>query len=62
MEDMDYSQYPRFELRRKFWKFFGAEISVVPAGSTDVIGFIKMKAFKLREDVRLYRDKSMAQS
>lgn len=58
---MDFSQYPKYELRRKFWKFFGAEISIFPENSTELAGFIKMKAFKLREDVRLYRDKTQSQ-
>jgi len=58
---MDYTPYKQFELRRKFWKFFGAEISVFDTPSQAMIGFIKMKAWKLREDVRLYTDKSMQQ-
>lgn len=57
---MDYTPYKQYELRRKFWKLFGAEISVMDQ-SQNVIGFIKMKAWKLKEDVRLYRDKSMQQ-
>jgi hypothetical protein len=57
---MNYSQYPQYELRRKFWKWFGAQISVLPVGSPEVIGFIKMKAFKLREDIRLYQDATMS--
>lgn len=58
---MDYSQYKKFELRRKFWKLFGAEISVIEPTNEAVIGFIKMKAWKLREDVRFYTDKTMQQ-
>ena len=58
---MDYSQYKQLELRRKFWKFFGAEIRIIEPVSDSVVGFIKMKAWKLREDVRLYTDSSMTQ-
>lgn len=58
---MDYSQYKKIEFRRKFWKLFGAEISVFDPVSESLIGFIKMKAWKLREDVRLYRDTTMQQ-
>ena len=58
---MDYSQYKQLELRRKFWKFFGAEIRILEPSSGTVVGFIKMKAWKLREDVRLYTDSSMSQ-
>jgi hypothetical protein len=58
---MNYAQYPRIEFRRKFWKFFGAEISLTDPTSDQLIGFIKMKAWKLREDIRLYTDRSMRQ-
>ncbi len=58
---MDYSTYKQMEFRRKFWKFFGAEISVFEPQGNVLIGFIKMKAWKLREDIRLYTDKSMQQ-
>ncbi len=55
---MDYSKYKQLEFRRKFWKLFGAEITVTDPSSEQVVGFIKMKAWTLREDVRLYNDKS----
>jgi hypothetical protein len=58
---MDYSQYKQLEFRRKFLKLFGAEISVTAPGSDTLVGFIKMKAWKLREDVRLYSDQTMQQ-
>lgn len=58
---MDYSQYKQLEFRRKFFKLFGAEISITPPGSDQLVGYIKMKAWKLREDVRLYRDQTMQQ-
>jgi hypothetical protein len=56
---VDYAKYPKLEFRRKFWKFVGAEINIVDPSSEQLVGFIKMKAWKLREDVRLYADKSM---
>jgi hypothetical protein len=58
---MDYSQYKQLEFRRKFWKFFGAQISVFDPMTNQLVGMIKMKAWKLREDIRLYRDASLAQ-
>lgn len=58
---MDYSQYKQLEFRRKFWKLFGAEIFVRVPGNESLVGFIKMKAWKLREDVRFYRDQTMQQ-
>lgn len=57
---MDYSKYKQLELRRKFWKFFGAEIKIVDPTSEALVGFIKMKAWKLREDVRLFSDETLA--
>ncbi len=53
---MDYSQHTKLEFRRKFWKFFGASISVNDADTEDAIGYIEMQAWKLREDIRLYSD------
>jgi hypothetical protein len=53
------SQFSHLEFRRKFWKVFGAEISIFDPASETMVGFIKMKAWKLREDIRLYTDKSM---
>lgn len=59
MLGMDYTKYTQFELRRKFWKFFGAAINITDPVSGQRIGFIKMKAWKLREDVRLYTDETL---
>jgi hypothetical protein len=58
---MDYSQYKHMQLRRKLLKLFGAEISITDTASGAQIGFIKMKAWKLREDIRLYTDHSLSQ-
>jgi hypothetical protein len=58
---MDYSQYKQLEFRRKFWKFVGAEISIADPASQQEVGYIKMKAWKLREDVRIFRNRSMQQ-
>ncbi len=49
-----------FTIRRKVLKIFGASFHIFsPSG--DVIGFCKQKAFKLREDIRIYTDESMGQ-
>ncbi|HSX17139.1 MAG TPA: hypothetical protein VLH86_03505 [Patescibacteria group bacterium] len=56
---MDYSQYKQIEFRRRFWTFIGAKITVHPAGNDAVIGFIHMKGWRLREDVRLYTDETL---
>jgi hypothetical protein len=57
---MDYSQYPHLEFRRKVLKLVGAEISIKTPEETEV-GFIKMAAFKFKEDIRLYTDSSKSQ-
>ena len=56
---MDYTNHPHLEFRRKFFKIVGAEITVSDSDTNETVGFIKMKAFKLKEDVRLYADASM---
>ncbi len=55
---MDYGQYKVLEFRRRFFKLLGAEINVKDAESDETVGFIAMKAWVLREDVRLYRNAS----
>lgn len=54
---MDYSSYPHLEFRRKILKLVGAEISLKTPEDTEV-GSIKMAAFKLKEDIRLFTDAS----
>jgi hypothetical protein len=56
---MDYSQHKQIEFRRRFWTIVGAKITLIDPASNTSIGFIKMKAWKLKEDIRLYRDESM---
>lgn len=45
-------------VRRRFWQFIGATIYVEQLDSQPVMQ-AKLKAFKLREDIRFYRDESM---
>lgn len=53
-------ELPRYHLRRKVLKLFGASFHVYdPAGRT--IAFCNQKAFRLREDIRLFADESMQQ-
>ncbi len=46
-------------IRRKVFKFFGAAFHVYDAEGR-LVFYSKQKAFKLREDIRLYSDESMA--
>lgn len=53
-------QHSSYLLRRKFFSFLGASFHVFdPLGT--VVFFSKQKAFKLREDIRIYSDESMAE-
>jgi uncharacterized protein YxjI len=53
-------QYPTFMLRRKVFKLFGGAFHIFnPQG--EVVFFASMKAFKLREDIRLYTGEDMQQ-
>ncbi|NUQ54014.1 MAG: hypothetical protein HUU19_15160 [Phycisphaerales bacterium] len=47
----------KYTIRRKVFKIFGASFHIYgPEGN--VVGFCKQKAFKLREDLRVYTDES----
>lgn len=59
---MDYSQYKRFEFRRKFWKFLGVDIYIYNPDDNNLIGFINQRTIMLKPDVYIYTDKSMSQS
>lgn len=56
---MDYSQFKVLEFRRKFFKILGASISIFDPNGNKLVGYIKMKAFKWRGDIRVYSDTSM---
>jgi uncharacterized protein YxjI len=46
-----------YVIRRKVLKFFGAAFHIFnPTGA--IVGFCKQKAFKLKEDIRVYTDES----
>ena len=44
-------------IRRRFWTLFGAKFDIYDATGR-VIGFSKQKAFKLKEDIRVFTDES----
>ncbi|MEM1423534.1 MAG: hypothetical protein AAGH64_05975 [Planctomycetota bacterium] len=50
----------RFTIRRKIIKFFGAAFHVYD-DKGGLVAFCKQKAFRLREDIRLYTDESLAE-
>ena len=49
-----------YTIRRKMLTLAGAKFHVYDAAG-NLIGFSKQKAFKLKEDIRVYRDESMEQ-
>ena len=49
----------KYTVRRKVFKFLGAAFHVYDAQGA-LVGYCKQKAFKLREDIRLYTDESCA--
>jgi hypothetical protein len=58
---MDYTQYKQLEFRRKVLKLVGAEITISDIATETQVGFIKMAAWKLKEDIRLFTDSSQTQ-
>jgi hypothetical protein len=48
-----------YTVRRKVMKFFGGAFHVYD-DAEQLVAYSKMKAFKLKEDIRLYTDESMA--
>lgn len=49
----------RYTIRRQFFKFLGAAFHVYDEQGT-LAGYCKQKAFKLREDIRLFTDESQS--
>ena len=49
-----------FTIRRKVFTFLGGKFHIYDANEK-LIGFCKQKAFKLKEDIRLFTDESMSE-
>lgn len=49
----------QFTIRRKVLKLFGAAFHIYDANN-QVVGYCKQKAFKLKEDIRIFTDESMS--
>ena len=50
----------RYTIRRKVLAILGAKFHVYDEAG-ELVGFSKMKAFKLKEDIRVFRDESMSE-
>ncbi|WP_166830884.1 hypothetical protein [Thalassoroseus pseudoceratinae] len=48
-----------YTIRRKVFTLFGAKFHIYNSAG-DLIGFSKQKAFKLKEDIRIYTDETMS--
>jgi len=55
----DPSELTSYTIRRKVFKFFGASFQIFDSMGNQV-GFCKQKAFKLKEDIRIYRDETQS--
>jgi len=49
-----------YTIRRKLFTFLGAKFHIYDANE-NLIGFCKQKAFKLKEDIRIYTDETMSE-
>lgn len=58
-ETVEAFTHPRYLVRRKVLKFAGGAFHIFDDAG-NVVLYSKMKAFKLKEDIRLYTDESMA--
>ena len=50
--------YATYTIRKKFWKLVGGSFHVL-GPRDEPVGFASQKAFKLKEDIRLFADESM---
>ncbi len=53
------ADHAHYIIRRKVFKIFGASFHIYDATGS-LVGYCKQKAFKLREDIRLFTDESMS--
>jgi uncharacterized protein YxjI len=59
-EQMDYFTEPHYLIRKKILKILGGAFHVYDSNDK-VVGYTKMKAFKLKEDLRMYTGEDMSQ-
>ncbi|MEO8785359.1 MAG: hypothetical protein ABI221_03615 [Candidatus Saccharimonadales bacterium] len=57
---MDYTKYKNLEFRRKYFAFV-PQITITDPSTKTVVGFIKMKMWSIKGDIRVYTDKTMQQ-
>ena len=57
---MDYFTEPHYLIRKKILKIFGGAFHIYDSNDK-VVAYTKMKAFKLKEDLRMYTGEDMSQ-
>lgn len=50
--------HTRYYARKKFFKIFGGEVRIYDETKNNLLFFVKQKAFRIKEDVRVYSDTS----
>ena len=58
MSPFDHNKY---FAKKKFLKLFGGEIKIFDENQSNLLFFVKQKAFKLKEDITVYADESQSQ-
>lgn len=56
---MAYFNQSSYLIRKKVFKIFGESFHIYDPGDR-IVGYCKMKAFKLKEDIKMYTDESMS--
>lgn len=56
--DLDRFAHPTYLIRKQFFKLFGERFHIYGPGD-ELMLYTKMKAFKLKEDIRLYEGEAM---
>ena len=56
--DLDRFAHPTYLIRKQFFKIFGDRFHIY-SPDDELVLYTKMKAFKLREDIRLYESEAM---
>lgn len=58
---MDAFSQTQYLAKKKFFKLFGGEIKIFDAAGTNLLFFVKQKAFKLKEDITIFADEGQNQ-
>jgi hypothetical protein len=58
---MEPFSFNKYYAKKKFLKIFGGEIKIFTEDKSQLLFFVKQKAFKLKEDITVYSDESMRQ-